>query len=204
MKQSIYGDEHKAFREAVRQFIDREIRGQVPSYAEAHRLPREFGLAAGRQGLLGLEIPEEYGGSAAGDYRFNAILLAELAAVNMALPSAIGIHADVVPPYLIQLAKPTQRERWLPDICSGLATAAIAMTEPGVGSDLAALSTSAVRSGSGFVINGSKTFITNGYTADIVIVAARTGRGAGSKGITLFAVPSNAEGFSRGRNLDKV
>lgn len=204
MKHSIYNDEHNAFRAAVHQFIDRDILGHVDNYAEAHCLPREFWLAAGRQGLLGLEVPEEYGGSAAGDYRFNAILQAELAAVNMALPSAVGIHADVVPPYLIQLANDSQRKRWLPGMCSGEVTAAIAMTEPGVGSDLANLATNAARTSSGFVINGSKTFITNGYSADLVIVAARTTRGARAKGITLFAVPSTAEGFSRGRLLDKV
>lgn len=204
MWQTVYGDDHEAFRDAVRQFIDREVRSKLDGYAEAKGLPREFWQAAGRQDLLGLEIPAEYGGSAADDFRFTAVLLAELAAVNMALSSAVGIHANVVPPYLIHLATPEQRKRWLPGICTGDVITAIAMTEPGTGSDLAALATTAVRSGEGYVLNGAKTFITNGYSADLVIVAARTRPGAGAKGITLFAVPSDAEGFSRGRKLDKV
>ena len=128
----------------------------------------------------------------------------ELAAVNMALPSCVGIHADIVPPYLVELASQQVRDEWLPRLCSGEAVAAIAMTEPNAGSDLGAIATSATRDGDVFRLSGSKTFITNGYSADLVVVAARTAPAAGAKGITLFAVPARSEGFSRGRRLDKI
>jgi long-chain-acyl-CoA dehydrogenase len=176
----------------------------VDDWAVDKGLPRGFWLAAGRQGLLGLEIPAGYGGSEAGDFRFNAVLMEELAAVNMALPSCVGIHADIVPPYLVHLASPEVRGEWLPRLSAGEAVAAMAMTEPGAGSDLGAVATSAVPDGEHYRINGSKTFITNGHTADLVVVAARTTPGAGPKGLTLFAVPADTPGFGRGRKLDKV
>jgi long-chain-acyl-CoA dehydrogenase len=176
----------------------------VEQHARDKALPREFWLEAGKQGFLGLEIPEEYGGVAAGDYRFNAVLLEELNKVNAALGSCVGIHADIVAPYLVELTTPEQRERWLPGVASGEVLAAIGMTEPSGGSDLAALRTTAVRDGDGWVLNGSKTFITNGYSADLVVVAARTSPEKKARGITLFGVETSAEGFSRGRKLDKV
>ena len=149
-------------------------------------------------------MPEEYGGTGAGDYRFNAVLTEELAKVNMALPSCLGIHADIVAPYLVHLTTDEQRKRWLPDFCSGALLTAIGMTEPSGGSDLAALRTTAVRDGDDWVVNGSKTFITNGYSADLVVVAARTAPEKKARGITLFGIRSDAPGFSRGRKLDKV
>jgi alkylation response protein AidB-like acyl-CoA dehydrogenase len=204
MRRRIFNEDHEAFRETVRAFVRREVLPDVEEWAADRGLPRSFWLAAGRQGLLGLEIPAQFGGAEAGDFRFNAVLMEELAAVNAALPSCVGIHADIVPPYLVNLATAEVRDRWLGLIASGEAVAAIAMTEPGAGSDLAAITTSAVRDGDRFRINGSKTYITNGYGADLVLVAARTTPGAGSKGISLFAVPADSPGFSRGRKLDKV
>ncbi len=204
MKRSVYGDDHVAFRDSVRQFLRREVVPHVEEHAREHEFGREMWLAAGKQGLLGLEIPEQYGGSQAGDYRFNAVLTEELAAVNLALASSLSIHFDVVTGYLTALTTPEQQARWLPGIASGESIAAIAMTEPSGGSDLAALRTSAVRDGSGWRLNGSKTFITNGYSADLVVVAARTTPGAGARGISLFVVEADREGFSRGRRLDKV
>jgi len=167
-------------------------------------MPRDFWLEAGKQGLLGLEIPEEYGGSEAGDYRFNAVLIEELAKVNMALPSCVGIHADIVAPYLVNLTTEEQRGRWLPPFCTGENLTAIGMTEPSGGTDLAALKTTAVKDGDDWIINGSKTFITNGYGADLVIVAARTSPEKKAKGITLFGVESTMDGYSVGEKLDKV
>ena len=155
-------------------------------------------------GYLGLEVPEQYGGSAAGDYRFNAVLGEELARSSAAAASSFGIQFDVVAPYLVTLTTEEQRQRWLPKFCTGELITAIAMTEPSGGSDLAALKTTAVKDGAAWVINGSKTFITNGTQADLIIVAARTSREKGSKGITLFAVDADTPGFSRGRKLDKV
>ncbi len=204
MRRTIYDDDHEAFRASVREFLDREVRPHLDEHVSEKQMPRDFWLAAGKQGLLGLEVPEQYGGSEAGDYRFNAVLTEELAKVNMALPSCLGIHADIVAPYLVHLTTEEQKQRWLPGFCSGEILTAIGMTEPSGGSDLAALKTTAVRDGDHFVLNGSKTFITNGYSADLVLVAARTAPEKKARGITLFAVESTREGFARGRKLDKV
>jgi long-chain-acyl-CoA dehydrogenase len=204
MERTIYEDDHEAFRASVREFLDREVWPNVESWAEAHALPREYWLAAGAQGFLGLEVPEEYGGSEAGDYRFNAVLGEELAKVNIALHSCTGIHFDIVAPYLVHLTNDVQRKRWLPKFVTGEMLTAIGMTEPSVGSDLANLKTTAVRDGDDWVINGAKTFITNGFSADMVVVAARTSPEKKAKGISLFAVDTTLPGFERGRKLDKV
>ena len=204
MKRSIYDEDHEAFRSSVAEFLDRQVKPHLEEHVEEKSMPRALWLEAGRQGLLGLEIPDEYGGSEAGDYRFNAVLMEELSKVNMALPSCVGIHADIVAPYLVHLTSAEQKKRWLPGFCSGELLTAIGMTEPGGGSDLAALKTTAVRDGNEWVLNGSKTFITNGYSADLVIIAARTSPEKKARGITLFGVETAAEGFSRGRKLDKV
>lgn len=204
MKRDIYDEDHEAFRGSVREFLERSVLPHVEEHAEAKAIPREFWLEAGKQGFLGLEIPEEYGGAGAGDYRFNAVLMEELNKVNAALGSCWGIHADITAPYLVELGTEEQKQRWLPGVASGEILLAIGMTEPSGGSDLAALKTTAVRDGDDWVINGSKTFITNGYSADLVITAVRTSPEKKARGITLFAIPATAEGFSRGRKLDKV
>lgn len=170
----------------------------------ARALPRSFWLEAGHHDFLGLEVDEKYGGVEAGDFRFNAVLIEELARVNAALASSVSIHCDVVAPYLVHLTTESQKHRWLPGLCSGEMLTAIGMTEPSGGSDLAGLKTTAVRANSGWVLNGSKTFITNGHSADLVVIAAKTSPEKKAKGITLFGVPATAEGFERGRKLDKV
>lgn len=204
MKRDIFNDDHAVFRESVQAWIRRDVLPNAETYINEKVLPREFWLSAGQQGFLGLEIPEIYGGEEAGDFRFNAILHEELSRVSVAIGSAWGIHADVTAPYIVELGTEAQKHRWLPDVASGELKLAIAMTEPGGGSDLAALKTTAVRHGDEWVLNGSKTFITNGDTADMVLVAARTAPELGSKGITLFGVETNLAGFTRGRKLDKV
>ncbi|MFS3127489.1 acyl-CoA dehydrogenase family protein [Nocardioides sp. Bht2] len=204
MKRTIYDADHESFRDSVAAFLDREVKPHLEEHATNKALPREFWLGAGAQGFLGLEIPEAYGGSEAGDYRFNAVLTEELNKVNAALGSCVGIHADITAPYLVELGTEEQKQRWLPGVASGEILLAIGMTEPSGGSDLAALKTTAVRDGDDWVINGSKTFITNGYSADLVITAVRTSPEKGARGITLFAIPADAPGFSRGRKLDKV
>jgi long-chain-acyl-CoA dehydrogenase len=201
---TIYDEDHEAFRAAVREYLTRHVTPHLEEFIDARALPREIWIEAGKQGFLGLEIPEEYGGSQAGDYRFNAVLAEELAKVSGAISSCFGIHYDVVAPYLVQLTTPEQRRRWLPGFCTGELVTAIAMTEPSGGSDLAALKTTAARDGDDWVLNGSKTFITNGYSADLVVVAARTSPEKKAHGITLFAVESGMAGFTRGRKLDKV
>src|SRR5688572_5055620 len=204
MRRSIYDEDHEAFRSSVREFLDRQVKPNLEEHQANKQIPRDFWIEAGKQGFLGLEIPDEYGGSEADDYRFNAVLTEELAKVNMALPSCVGIHADIVAPYLVHLTNEEQKQRWLPGFCSGEILTAIGMTEPSGGSDLAALKTTAVKDGDNWILNGSKTFITNGYSADLTIVAARTSPEKKARGITLFAVESDREGFSRGRKLDKV
>ncbi len=204
MRRSIYDEDHEAFRSSVAEFLDRQVKPHLEEHIEQHAMPRELWLEAGKQGFLGLEIPEQYGGSDAGDYRFNAVLTEELAKVNMALPSCVGIHADIVAPYLVHLTTDEQKERWLPRFCTGELLTAIGMTEPSGGSDLANLKTTAVKDGDDWILNGSKTFITNGYSADLVIVAARTSPEKKARGITLFGVEADMAGYSRGRKLDKV
>ena len=204
MRRSIYDDDHEAFRESCAAFLAKHATPHLEEHRENKALPRDFWLAAGREGFLGLEIPEAFGGSDAGDYRFNAVWTEELGKVNAALASCVGIHGDIVAPYLVDLGTPEQKQRWLPGFCSGEVVGAIGMTEPSGGSDLAALRTTAVRDGDAWVINGSKTFITNGYSADLVVTAVRTDPALGARGITLFGIEATDEGFSRGRKLDKV
>ncbi|MCT2030967.1 acyl-CoA dehydrogenase family protein [Dietzia cinnamea] len=204
MQRSVFTADHEQFRTAVRDFLSRDVLPHLDTYSENCLIAREAWLEAGKQGILGLEIPENFGGGEAGDYRFNAVATEELAAVNAALASSFGIHFDVVAPYLVDLASAEQKQQWLPRMASGEAVAAIGMTEPSGGSDLASLKTAAVRDGSDWILNGAKTFITNGYTADIVVIAARTDPAKGSKGISLFLVDASLPGFERGRKLGKV
>lgn len=204
MRRTIFTEDHEALRASAREFIDRVVRPRAEEMIRAHGIPREVWTEAGRQGLLGLSIPQEYGGSGAADYRFNAVLAEEQSRLSAALSSCLGIHSDVCPPYLTEHGTEEQKQRWLPGIAAGESIIAIAMTEPSGGSDLAALKTTAVREGEAWVLNGSKTFITNGYSCDLVIVAARTDPSKGAKGITLFVVEAGTEGFTKGEPLDKV
>ncbi len=204
VQRTLFDEDHDEFRKSVQTFVARTI---VPDHEEmiaGRSIARSVWLEAGKQGFLGLDVPERYGGSAAGDLRFNAVLAEELAKVSAALASSLTIHTDVVAPYLVDLCTDAQKERWLPRFCTGELVTAIAMTEPSGGSDLAALRTSAVRDGSEWVVNGSKTFITNAMSADLVLVAARTSPEKRSKGITLFGVEHDRPGFARGTKLDKV
>ncbi|MEP6856681.1 MAG: acyl-CoA dehydrogenase family protein [Pedococcus sp.] len=204
MKRTLYDADHESFRSSVRGFLDREVTPHWEQYIEAKQFPREMWKSFGEQGLLGLEVPELYGGSEAGDFRYNAVLAEELAKVSISLGSCLGIHSDIVAPYLVELTTEEQRERWLPGFVTGDLVCAIGMTEPSGGSDLANLKSTAVRDGDDWVLNGSKTFITNGYSADLVVVAARTSPEKRAKGISLFAVETGMDGFTRGRKLDKV
>jgi alkylation response protein AidB-like acyl-CoA dehydrogenase len=204
MRRTVYSADHEAFRDTVRTFIERSILPIHEEIVAEKQIPDSVWLAAGKADLLGLEVPEEFGGSDPGDYRFNAVLGEELAKVSMAYNSCLQMHFDIGVPYFVKYGTQEQKERWLPGLCSGELVTTIAMTEPSGGSDLAALRTSAVRSGDDWVLNGSKTFITNGYTADVIIVAARTSPEKKAKGITLFALENGTPGFERGRKLDKV
>ena len=204
LKRDHYEEDHEDFRASVQQWLERSVKPHTDKHIADKALPREFWLEAGENGFLGLAIPEAYGGAGADDFRFNAVLAEELAKIGAAYPTCVGIHSDITAPYLVRLGTEEQKQRWLPGVASGEILLAIGMTEPSGGSDLAALKTTAVRDGDEWVINGSKTFITNGYSCDLVITAVRTDPEKGAKGITLFAIEATKEGFSRGRKLDKV
>jgi alkylation response protein AidB-like acyl-CoA dehydrogenase len=204
VKRHVFDTEHEEFRHSVRAFVDREL---APNAAN-HRAEKGFGrdpwLQAGKQGFLGFMMPERFGGADQSDFRFNAILGEELALLGYGYASAFGLNVDVVSSYLRDLTTESQKERWLPSFCSGEMVTAIAMTEPATGSDLAGISTTATKKNRGWLVNGSKTFITNGAVADLVIVAVKTDPAARSRGISLLVVESGTEGFERGKRLDKV
>jgi len=204
MDRTIYSADHEDFRASCAAFLDKHARPFADEFVAAKAFPRELWTAAGAEGFLGLEIPEEFGGAGAEDFRFNAVWAEELSKVSAALASCVSIHSDIATPYIVDLGTQEQKERWLPGCADGSILTAIGMTEPSGGSDLAALRTTAVRDGDEWVINGSKTFITNGFSADLVLTAVRTSPEKGAKGITLFAIEATDEGFSRGRKLDKV
>ncbi len=202
MHRTLFEDEHVWFRESVRDFVQRAILPERERHRAERAIDRETWLEAGRRGFLGVGVPQEYGGSGVSDFRFNAVLGEELSLAGVAYASAFQIHTDVVAPYLLELTTAEQRERWMPKFATGEHITAIAMTEPEAGSDLAALRTTAAPGGSGWVINGAKTFITNGTRADLVVVAARTG--TGQRDISLFVVEGDTPGFTHGPPLHKV
>jgi alkylation response protein AidB-like acyl-CoA dehydrogenase len=203
MQRDIFDAEHEQFRDLARAFIAREVTPYHEKWEADRMVSREVWLAAGRAGLLGIEIDEKYGGGGSQDYRYYLILDEELARAGATGPG-FAVHNDINGPYFQRLATPEQCERWLPGYCSGELITAIAMTEPGAGSDLQGMRTTAVRDGDHYVLNGSKTFISNGQLSDLVIVAARTDPEAGYRGISLLVVERGMPGFERGRNLDKV
>jgi alkylation response protein AidB-like acyl-CoA dehydrogenase len=204
MRRTIFNEDHNAFRESCRTFVDRTLRPHQEKHIANHELGREVWLELGRQGLLGLNVPAEYGGAGVEDVRFSLILAEELSRLAFAYSSCVGIHTNCIAPYLVDLGTEEQKQRWLPKFCTGELITALAMTEASGGSDLAALKSRAVPDGTDWILNGSKTFITNGASADLVLVAARTSSDKGAKGITLFAVEADMAGFERGRKLDKV
>jgi long-chain-acyl-CoA dehydrogenase len=204
MRRTIFEEDHDTFRESCRTFVERVLRPNQEKHIANHEFGREVWLELGKQGLLGLNVPEAYGGAGVDDPRFSLILAEELSKLAFAYSSCVGIHTNCVAPYLVDLCTEEQKQRWLPKFCTGELITALAMTEASGGSDLAALRTTALREGDDWVLNGSKTFITNGACADLVVVAARTSPEKGAKGITLFAVEAGMSGFERGRKLDKV
>ncbi|KAK1186473.1 acyl-CoA dehydrogenase family protein [Streptomyces sp. NBS 14/10] len=205
MRRDVFTADHEAFRELVRDVVAKEV---VPHYAEwekAGRLPRSFFAQLGSLGLLGMAVPEEYGGGGQPDYRYNVVLQEEAARALITL-GTVRTQLDVILPYFLAYADTEQRERWFPGLASGKLLTAIAMTEPGTGSDLAGIRTTAVRDGDTYLLNGAKTFITGGLLADLVIVVARTSADPGDRraGLTLLVVEDGMPGFTRGRVLDKM
>ncbi|MBK6886095.1 MAG: acyl-CoA dehydrogenase family protein [Tetrasphaera sp.] len=204
MPRNIYGPDHEAFRESVREFVERTLKPVAEQMIKDKVIERGIWIEAGKQGFFGLNIPEEFGGAGIDDYRFNAVFGEEVSKFTASAASCFGIHADICAPYITHLGTQEQKERWLPGIASGEKIIAIGMTEPSGGSDLAALKTTAVRDGDVWVLNGSKTFITNGHQCDLAIVAARTDPTKGAKGISLFVLEADMPGFTKGSKLDKV
>ncbi|MFI9237695.1 acyl-CoA dehydrogenase family protein [Streptomyces sp. NPDC053079] len=203
MKRQIFTPDHEAFRATVRTFLDKEVTPHHERWEEDGIVSRDAWLAAGRQGLLGLAVSEEYGGGGNTDFRYSAVLTEEFTRAG-ASGLAIGLHNDIVGPYLTTLATDEQKRRWLPGFCTGETITAIAMTEPGAGSDLQGIRTVAEDRGDHWLLNGSKTFISNGILADLVVVVARTTPEGGAKGLSLLVVERGTPGFERGRNLDKI
>jgi alkylation response protein AidB-like acyl-CoA dehydrogenase len=204
MRHTLYEADHEDFRESVRAFLEKNVAPFHDQWESDGIVPRDLWTAAGAQGLLGIDMDERYGGGGVRDFRYNAVLDEELTRIGA---SGVGfaLHNDVVGPYLRDLATEEQKARWLPRFCTGQLVTAIAMTEPGTGSDLQGIATTARRDGDSWVLNGSKTFITNGINADLVIVVARTNPDVpASRGTSLLIVEAGMPGFSRGRNLAKV
>ncbi|MEV4803008.1 acyl-CoA dehydrogenase family protein [Nonomuraea sp. NPDC049421] len=203
MERDLFGEEHLLFRETVREFMAREV---VPHHAQWEKdgiVPREAWKKAGELGMFGFSVPEEHGGAGIRDFRFNAVIVEEIMR-HGASGLGFSLHNDVMAPYVVDLTDDEQKQRWLPGFVSGELITAIAMSEPGAGSDLQGIRTTAARDGDHYVLNGQKTFITNGINADLVVVVAKTDAEAGARGITLVVVERGMEGFGRGRNLDKV
>ncbi len=200
---SILEQEHEDFRATARAFLERSV---VPFHQQWEAdgiVPREVWLEAGKQGLLCFDVEEQYGGPGIKDFRYNMVLAEEAARVGASGPG-FAVHTDIIVPYISSLGTEEQKQRWLPGLVSGELISAIAMTEPGTGSDLQGIRTSAVDQGDHYVLNGSKTFISNGILADLVIVACRTDPDAGHQGMSLLVVERGMAGFERGRNLDKM
>jgi alkylation response protein AidB-like acyl-CoA dehydrogenase len=200
---SVYDQEHEDFRRTARAFMEKEVKPFHEQWEKDGQVDREVWRKAGEAGLLCFDVPEEYGGAGVKDFRYNVVLTEE---ITRAGASGLGfpVHTDVIVPYISALATEEQRQRWLPGLVSGDLVSAIAMTEPGAGSDLQGIRTSAVDKGDHYVLNGSKTFISNGILSDLVIVVARTDPDAGHQGISLLVVERGMDGFERGRNLDKI
>lgn len=205
LARTLFDEEHDMFRESVRKFVKAEMAPYHEQWEAKGIMPKEVFLAAGELGILGVNIPEEYGGGGMSDFRFNMIVNEEIQAAGV-MSSGLGItlHTDVCLPYLLKGANEEQMARWLPGCASGELVLAIAMTEPGAGSDLAGMSTSATADGDEYVVNGSKTFITNGINSGLIITAVKTDPKQKHKGMSIIGIEEDTPGFSRGRNLSKI
>jgi alkylation response protein AidB-like acyl-CoA dehydrogenase len=208
MRRTLYEDVHEDFRASFLTFLQREVLGEQGRYGEWERagiVPREVFALAGHGGFLGMSVPERYGGAGASDFRFNLVIGEETQRAGVGgFGLGITLHNDIGLPYFLAYCDESQRERWLPGIASGELITALAMTEPGVGSDIASMSTRARREGDEYVVDGTKTFITNGINADLVIVAVKTDPSERHRGISLLVIERGMVGFERGRNLEKI
>ncbi|HEV7831752.1 MAG TPA: acyl-CoA dehydrogenase family protein [Pseudonocardiaceae bacterium] len=205
MRRRLFEAEHEGFRESVRAFLAKEVVPHLETWDAAGIVPRELFTTAGAAGFLGMAIPEAFGGGGVSDFRFNAVLDEEVMAAGAAGAGlGLSLHNDICLPYFLDLATEEQQRRWLPGIASGQLITAIAMTEPGMGSDLAGMATTAVRQSDHYLVNGSKTFVSNGINADLVITAVKTDPRKRHQGMSLLVLERGMPGFERGRNLAKL
>jgi len=205
MERTLFEEEHGLFRASFRQFVEKELAPHHLEWEHAGIVDRGVFASAGAHGFLGMAVPEEYGGGGNPDFRYNLVIAEETQRAGIAGAGlGISLHNDICLPYFLRYADEPQRARWLPGIASGELITAIAMSEPGMGSDLASMATTAVRDGDHYIVNGSKTFITNGINADLVITAVKTDPSQRHRGISLVVVERGTKGFERGRNLDKL
>ena len=203
MERTVFSEQHEEWRSEVRDFLTSEV---VPSYAEweAELMPpRSFWTRAGEVGILGIGVPAEYGGLPDSGFKHSAVVTEEAQRAGLAI-GGVRVHTDICMPYFLEYADTEQKERWLPRLARGDAVVALAMSEPGAGSDMKAMSTRAVRDGDHYVVNGTKTFISNGRGADLIILAVKTDPAEGRRGISLLVVEVPTDGFERGPSLDKV
>ena len=205
MRRDLYEPEHELFRESVARFLAAEVVPHRDRWEAEGKVDKAMFRKAGEQGLLGMAIPERFGGGGVDDFRFNTVILEEVMKADvMGSGMCLTLHNDVALPYFLHLTNDEQQARWLPGLASGQLMAAIAMTEPGAGSDLAGISTTAVPDGDSYVVNGSKTFITNGINSDVIITAVKTDPTQRHAGMSLLVIEDGMEGFTRGRNLEKI
>ena len=203
MKRTLYTDEHLMFRDAFHRFLEKEILPYHEQWERDGIVPREVWRKAGELGFLCFEAPEELGGLGEHDYRYHAVIAEELA-YHGATGIGFGLHSSIVLPYILRYGTPEQQRRWVPRMVSGEWIGAIAMTEPAAGSDLAGIRTTALREGDCYIVNGQKTFITNGINSDLVLTVVKTDPSQRHKGISLLVIERGMEGFTRGRNLEKI
>ncbi|WP_018178382.1 acyl-CoA dehydrogenase family protein [Jongsikchunia kroppenstedtii] len=204
MKRTLFEQEHDDFRATIHKFFESEIAPNMDEWEHAGILPKSVFVRLGELGVAGLNLPEEYGGGGVDDFRFNAVVLEEQALTYSTL-GGFGVSWNIVTPYLQHIGNEEQKQRWLPGVAAGTTQCSIAMTEPGTGSDLSGIKTTAVRDGDDWVINGSKIFITGGINADLVIVACRTSTGDDRRdGLSLIVVEDGTAGFTKGRKLEKL
>mgnify|MGYP000366671669 CR=1 FL=1 len=205
MRRTIFNEEHEMFRSSVRAFMEKEIVPNHEQWEKDGQVDKAMFRSAGSLGLLGMAVPEDHGGGGIEDFRYNAVINEEIQRAGViGSGMCITLHNDICLPYFLNYCSEEQADRWMPGLVSGDLMSAIAMTEPSTGSDLASIRTSAIREGDGYLVNGAKTFITNGINSDLVITAVKTDPNEKHKGMTLMVLERGMSGFERGRNLDKL
>ncbi|MBO2462620.1 acyl-CoA dehydrogenase family protein [Actinomadura violacea] len=206
MRRTLFNEDHEAFRETIRDFIQAEVAPVYEEWEQAGHPPRDFYNKLGELGVFGIQVPEEYGGAGETSFKYQAVISEECANAGVSF-GGYGVHVNLVLPYLLKYASEEQKKRWLPAFISGEMMTAIAMTEPGTGSDLAGMQTTAKRDGDHYILNGAKTFITGGVLADRVLVVARTSPATPENrraGLSILVVDTKSEGYSVGRKLEKI